>query len=139
MSHPIVQVLGDVLQLSSAQGLLQALRLEPRRTVLSRALSSLKLLGTGMAIGRGIDMYGETLVDYAVRSRRRTLPRALSTVGVLAAGVGIGVGAAVLLAPHVRTGVMSWVKSRSPSASVSAPSSGNNAAVSPSHAQPATG
>jgi hypothetical protein len=122
MSHPIIRGLGDYLQLSSAQGLLRALQLEPRRSVLSRALSSLKLLGTGIAIGRGIDMYAETIFDYASRARKRAMPRPLSTAGALAVGVGLGIGAVVLLAPEVAEGLWRGAKSRSSSPSPSASS-----------------
>jgi hypothetical protein len=112
MSHPIVQVLGDVLQLGSTQGLLRALRLEPRRTIVSRALSSLKLLGTGVAIGQGLDRYGDTIVDYALRSTRRR-PRALATAGWIAAGVLVGVGAAILLVPELRARGWNGTKTQS--------------------------
>jgi hypothetical protein len=120
MSHPIVQVLGDVLQLGSTQGLLRALRLEPRRTIVSRTLSSLKLLGTGVAIGQGIDRYGDTIVDYALRSTRRR-PRALATAGWIAAGVVVGVGAALLLVPELRAGGWRGTKTQSASPIRSAP------------------
>jgi hypothetical protein len=120
MSHPIIRALGDYLQLSSAEGLLHALKLEPRRSVLSRTLSSLKLLGTGIVIGRGIDMYADTILDYANRGHKRTMPRALWTAGAVAVGAAIGVGAVVLLVPEIAAELSGRAKSRSSSTSSSA-------------------
>jgi hypothetical protein len=118
MSHPIIRALGDYLQLSSTQGLLRALQLEPRRSLVSRTLSSFKLLGTGIIIGRGIDMYAETLIDYAGRGRKR--PRALWTAGALAVGAAVGVGAVILLVPEITAELSGRAKNRSPSPSASA-------------------
>jgi hypothetical protein len=120
MSHPIVQVLGDLLQLSSTRGLLRTFQLEPRRSVLSRVLSSAKLLGTGIVIGRGIDMYAETLLDYANRTHRRAAPRALWTAGTLAVGAAIGVGAVILLVPEIAAELSGRAKNRTASPTPSA-------------------
>jgi len=141
MSHPIIRALGDYLQLSSTQGLLRALQLEPRRSVLSRTLSSLKLLGTGILIGRGIDLYADTIIDYASRARKRTMPRALSTAGLLAVGVGLGVGAVILLVPEVRAGLWGGEKSRSssPNPSVSSPVDSASAPTASGTATPTNG
>lgn len=140
MSHPIIRALGDYLQLSSAEGLLHALKLEPRRSVLSRTLSSLKLLGTGIVIGRGIDSYAEEISDYATRAaaraHKRTMPRALSTAGALAVGVGLGVGAVVLFAPVLVADLWRGEKSQPSPPSPSAYSPVANAATPTEDATP---
>jgi hypothetical protein len=147
MSHPIIRALGDYLQLSNAEGLLHALKLEPRRSVVSRTLSSLKLLGTGIAIGRGIDMYADTIIDYANRANKRTSPRVLSIAGALAVGVGIGVGA-VLFAPEVVAGLRRGEKRQpsppspspdSPVTNAAAPAEGATATTTSGEATPTNG
>jgi hypothetical protein len=137
MSHPIVRALGDYLQLPSTQGLLRALQLEPRHGVFSRTFSSLKLLGAGIAIGRGIDLYGETILDYARRARQRRTPRALSTAAAVAVGVGIGVGAAILIAPEVKASL--WPAAKTPSPSPSPPVSASFDSAARGDAPPTNG
>ena len=111
MKTRIVQAIGDYLQMSDSRGLLRSLRLEPRRPMLARTLSSLKVLGAGIAIGRGLDRYGEDLVRYAL-ARRRAQRTGFSKATVLAVGLGVGAAAALLLVPTLRATFGSNAKDR---------------------------